>query len=297
MSLRFNALTREVDLGELAANQPNLGSGVTGFADAEVVTFQNSVGGVIEVYGIAPPIVADQVVGQRRKLFVFTAGVNGVKFFNESGSAAGVDSRIRLQKGDDFTADPQLVMVGIYRPGAGGTGRWWLYATSVTAATLDLTYLRLDGGNSMTGDLDMDGNDIISIGNIQHGARPAELLWGNNSVTSTTTDRFLTPGDTDGIAPTSAIQFRVSGAGVLRNLRVRHNTGAGNGNPIVYTVRVNGVATPIAASLASTANDGSDLVNSAALVNGDLVDIKVTKAAGVGTSPSDIVATIDLAYA
>lgn len=120
------------------------------------------------------------------------------------------------------------------------------------------------------------------------------LLWGNNSVAATVVTRFLTPGYTSSLAQTTTIQIRVPRPGTLRNLRVRHNGTAGNGNAIVYTVRVNGVASVITVSLASTATDASDLVNTAAVASGDLLDIQVTKALGVGTSPADIAATLEL---
>jgi hypothetical protein len=121
----------------------------------------------------------------------------------------------------------------------------------------------------------------------------AVLSWGNNSVAATTTTRFLSPWYEDALAQTAAIQWRVPRAGTLRNLRVRHNITAGNGNLIVYTVRVNGVATLLLVSLASTAADGSDLVNAVVVAAGDLVDVVVTKAASVGTSPNDIVADLE----
>lgn len=121
---------------------------------------------------------------------------------------------------------------------------------------------------------------------------PCELLWGNNGVSATTTTRFLTPGWGDATASTTTIQWRVTRAGTLSRLRIRHNTTAGNGNAIVYTLRVNSVASTLTVSIASTAADGSDLVNTVVVAVGDLVDIQVTKAASVGTSPSDITAVM-----
>lgn len=122
----------------------------------------------------------------------------------------------------------------------------------------------------------------------------SNIMWGNNSVAATTTTRFLSPWYEDALAQTTAIQWRVSTSGRLQNLRVRHNTTAGNGNLIVYTVRVNGVVTALTVSLASTAADGSDLVNVVSVTAGDLIDVIVTKALGVGTSPTDI--TADLSF-
>lgn len=128
------------------------------------------------------------------------------------------------------------------------------------------------------------------------GGGSAVFLWGNGSVGTSATDRFLTPGYQDALAPvvTSIVQFRTLSAGTLMNLRVRHNQPDGNGNDIVYTVRVNGVPTAIQVTLASNANDGSDLVNSQIVAAGVLVDIIVTKAAGIVASPAGVVAELGL---
>jgi len=124
------------------------------------------------------------------------------------------------------------------------------------------------------------------------GSTP-QLLWGDNSVGSSTTTRYLSPGYDDGLAETIPTQFRVVRAGTFQNLRIRHNVPAGNGNAIVYTLRVNGVPSALTVSLASTATDGSDLANNVVVAVGDLIDIEVTKAAGVGSSPTNITATVE----
>ncbi len=121
------------------------------------------------------------------------------------------------------------------------------------------------------------------------------LLWGDNSVGSTTTTRYLTPGYDDNLAETIATQVRAPRAGTLQNMRVRHNVTNGNGNSIVYTVRVNSVGSALTVSLASTTADGSDLASTVVIAAGDLLDIEVTKAASVGTSPNNIAVTVELA--
>lgn len=127
------------------------------------------------------------------------------------------------------------------------------------------------------------------------GAGTAVLDWGAGSVNPTTTTRFLYPWYDDDLAQVTAIRWRAPRAGTLRNLYVRHNAPAGNGNLIVYRVRVNGVATLLLVSLASTATDGSNLVNTVAIAAGDLLDIVVTKALVVGASPTDITAALEFA--
>lgn len=121
----------------------------------------------------------------------------------------------------------------------------------------------------------------------------AVLTWGNNSVAATTTTRFLSPWYDESTAQTVAVAWRAPRDGSIRSMRVRHNITAGNGNPIVYTLLVNGVATALAVSLASTAADGSDLVDAVAVVAGDLLSLRVTKAAATGASPTDIIVSVE----
>ncbi len=123
----------------------------------------------------------------------------------------------------------------------------------------------------------------------------AVLSWGNGSISSTVTTRYLTPWADPTLAQVSAVQYRVPRAGVIRNLRVRQNGATGNANPVVYTLRVNGVASVLTASVAANANDGSDLVNSVTVAAGDLLDIEVTKALDVATSPTGIMAVMEFA--
>lgn len=119
------------------------------------------------------------------------------------------------------------------------------------------------------------------------------LHWGDGNVTATTTDRFLTPGWDGGAAPTAPIQWIVPRDGILRNMHVLHNTPLGNGNVIGYTVRINSLPTTIVVTLASTGTSASDTTNIEAVSAGDVIDIQVTKALAVGTSPSNIIATIE----
>jgi len=124
---------------------------------------------------------------------------------------------------------------------------------------------------------------------------PSMLVWGNGSVAATTTARYMTPGYDSSSAPTTLYQMRMAVGGTLRNMRVHHNNPNGNGNNIVYTFRKGGVVQTLAVTIASTAADGSDLVNSFSVVAGDLLDIQVTKALAIGTSPADISITAEFA--
>lgn len=118
-------------------------------------------------------------------------------------------------------------------------------------------------------------------------------MFGANSVSATTTTRYLFPGNANATAQTNVLQFRAAISGTARNMRV-HQDGAGNGNAVVYTLRVNGTPTALAVSMASTADDGSDLVDGIAIAPNDLIDIEVTKAASLGSSPNDVYCTIEI---
>jgi hypothetical protein len=146
-----------------------------------------------------------------------------------------------------------------------------------------------------TGAITVDVTPLTFEATVAGADATGSFIWGADNVTGTTATRYLFPGYSDSLAQTVPVQFRVPRAGTLRNLRVRHNTGAGNGNNIVYTLRVNGVASTLTVTLASTANDGSDLVNTVGVSAGDLVDIRVTKASSVGSSPQDITASVEFA--
>ena len=132
-------------------------------------------------------------------------------------------------------------------------------------------------------------------GNVFTFSPPCVLSFGNQDVAGNTTTRYLGPGWSDTVASLNPPSYRVPSAGKISKMRVRHNITAGNGNAIVYTLRVNGANSALAVSLASTSADGSDLATVVTVAAGDLLDVIVTKAVGVGTSPTNIVATMEIA--
>jgi len=118
------------------------------------------------------------------------------------------------------------------------------------------------------------------------------LTWGAGQVGSSTTTRYLYPGYDDALAQTAVVQWLVPRPGTLSAFYMRHNIPRGNGTNVVYTVRVNGAPTALSVALASTATDGNDLANLVAVAAGDLVDVEVTKAAVVASSPRDIMGSL-----
>lgn len=119
------------------------------------------------------------------------------------------------------------------------------------------------------------------------------LGFGNNSITATTTTRFLSPGFDSGTATTDQIDVILERGGTIQGLRIFHRSPAGNGNAIVYTALLDDIATTLTVSIASTAASGSDLVNSFTVVAGERLAIRVTKALAIGSTPNDIFASVE----
>jgi hypothetical protein len=62
---------------------------------------------------------------------------------------------------------------------------------------------------------------------------------------------------------------------------------------ITFTLLKNGVATALAFSVAATAASGSDIADTVAVVAGDFIELRVTKAAAIATSPIDVEVAAD----
>ncbi len=122
------------------------------------------------------------------------------------------------------------------------------------------------------------------------------LAWGNNSVGGTTTPRYMDPwGAQNQIAGTDGVENPRTVAtrdGSISSLFVRQGNPSGNGNDITYTIRVNGVATAVTVTMASTDSQASDTANSVAVSEGDTVDIEITKAGNIGNSPDGVSAQV-----
>jgi hypothetical protein len=121
------------------------------------------------------------------------------------------------------------------------------------------------------------------------------LFWGNDTVAAAADTRYLSPGR-DGTAPlVDFAQMPLPRAGTLRRLFVRHNAAGGNGNAVVYTVLVNGIATALTVTLATGAvGQVSDLINAVAGAQGDRVSLRASKAAVIAGGNIDVQATVEV---
>jgi hypothetical protein len=120
------------------------------------------------------------------------------------------------------------------------------------------------------------------------------LIFGNNGIFNTTATRYLYAGASDSLAPTSIINMVIPFSGTIKNMHVYHNTPAGNGSNIVYTLVKNGTPASLTVTIPSTTQTASDTSNSVSVVAGDRLAVQVTKAVGIGVSPSDIIVTMEI---
>lgn len=129
-----------------------------------------------------------------------------------------------------------------------------------------------------------------------HLLLPSTIMgWGAEDINTTTTARYLFPWYGARAALTTTRDIRIPFAGTLKNLRVRQNVAGTGAATITYTVDVNAVGSALAVAMSNTVQDGSDLVNTVAVSAGDLLTIRVTKSAAITTSPTGIIASLEVA--
>lgn len=111
-----------------------------------------------------------------------------------------------------------------------------------------------------------------NIGNIAQSC----VRWGDATAAPLATDA-------------TGARTEIDSPGRLKKLRVIRTTTPAGGTSVVYTVRVNGVNTAITCTMANGPTIASDLVNSVAVVPGDVVEIAVTVGGGApAASPTTV---------
>lgn len=115
------------------------------------------------------------------------------------------------------------------------------------------------------------------------------VTWGATNVAATTVARWLAPGFYGAVGSTTAISFLSPAAGSFQNLTVSWRP-AGNGNSVTFALWISGV---LAASLSvsSTSSSGSLSTGLLPVSLFAPVELRVTKAVSIGSSPSDIIVT------
>jgi len=179
-------------------------------------------------------------------------------------------------------------------PAALGAGTLWSSGTGspetvITGSPGDL-WSRTDGGSSTTLYVKESGvaTNTGWIPVQSAGVARNVLFWGAGTLALTAVTRFLRPGYQSGLAPTTSVRMPITRAGTLQRLFVRCRVAGAGVNNITYTVLLNGVATTLAVSMLPTAVSASNIANTVAVVAGDFVELQVTKAGVIVTTPTDV---------
>lgn len=148
----------------------------------------------------------------------------------------------------------------------------------------------------------IDGHNsslLINVGTSDGNTAWANALgqlihFGDDNINTTTTERYLTPWYDSGPATTSPQFIRVRKTGVIKNLTVVHDLPAGNGNPVVYSVQVNGTDTLLSVQLASTGSIANNTTNVIPVSYNDTISVSVQKPSDIVSSPVGVNAFFEL---
>jgi hypothetical protein len=297
-SLVLNAGTGNIDIGANAfARSINLGTGAAvvqtiaiGGTGANVITIGNTQTGGSIALGAAMTTGTITIGGTGAQTGTISIGVGtGAQALNfgTGGTAAKT-----VTMGSTVAASAALIQAGTegFQINSLNTGIITDYGKSAADPTSR-------AGGFQDGDRYYNTTyktEFRYNGTAWTAACKAILTWGNGTIGTTTTARYLDPGCATVQATTSAPQYRMPYAGFIRNLRVHSNTVGVTASTLTFTVRINSAASALVCSYANTAADGSDLSNVVAVAAGDLIDIRITKSAGGITSPIDVLATIEV---
>jgi hypothetical protein len=138
----------------------------------------------------------------------------------------------------------------------------------------------------------------------------AVLVWGSEQLASAADNRLIAPGFEGGTAPLAigpyppvvgvgfyigAFAFVAPRPGTLKNLFVRHNSTAGNGNSVVYFIVVNRIPTALFVSLATGIfGQAGNIIDAVPVVQGDFITLLAYKAASIGGSAVRALASVEL---
>jgi len=112
---------------------------------------------------------------------------------------------------------------------------------------------------------------------------------------ATADTRFLFPGYQNAQASNLPISMICPRAGTVSALYVRHNADVGNGNPVIYRVRVAGFDTPLTVTLATGVIGNAvddDPAHAVQIAAGQLLEVVAVKSAPLGTGAVRAVASV-----
>lgn len=128
------------------------------------------------------------------------------------------------------------------------------------------------------------------------GQFKSHLAFGDGSIGTSTTTRYLFPYTRDGATAhtvEAGVQFEVTFPGTALNLRLVQDAGVGAAT-ITYTVRKNGSDQTLVIAGAATITTGSDLVNSFTFAAGDKLSVSAAKSGTITTSPLHVRLSMEL---
>lgn len=130
---------------------------------------------------------------------------------------------------------------------------------------------------------------------IQGQAGSMALSFGNQSISTASTLRYLDPGYNQGIAGTVLIGFRAPCNGLLHRLAVQFNAADVASENVKCEVYVNNANTGISVDLpADAVGGGTDLTHTALVEEGDLISIAVTRTDVLIAGVLQIAAVVEL---
>ncbi len=161
---------------------------------------------------------------------------------------------------------------------------------SAVVGRIGSMYLRRDGGQATAVYYKESGTS--NTGWIGLGGSP--ITFGAGDTTAAATAVFMGPGYIT-TAPATEPQQPMTRPGTIRNLRVQVATAGVGSQTVTYTIRKNGVDTALLTTINNTSTGlVSDLADTFTVVAGDLLSLKITKAAGVTSGQLQVIATVEL---
>ncbi|MCH5586682.1 hypothetical protein MK805_17250 [Shimazuella sp. AN120528] len=181
---------------------------------------------------------------------------------------------------------------------AGGLGSFIGAEVNQASSTLGLRLISIQGvtadvsqtsGTLLLGSANLFNSNANGIGftTVQN---PNTIIWADPGGLPSGTIHFYRPGTGD-VTPTE-IFIRLSQKAVVKSLNVRAITGPGVGNTDTWTIRRNGVDTPLTVTLTGTQTANIDNNTSVTFLAGDTISLKVLTAAT--TSTTDSVIQVDI---
>jgi len=188
---------------------------------------------------------------------------------------------------------------GVFDPRTGGVAGVNVEDEGTPVPNTPHTVINFEGAGVTAVD---DGGGVTKVtipGSAGGSGNGAGLIWGNKEVgQSAGSPRFLDPGfdssNAARVAPAIGLPSPMDGN--VQNLQILHNVPGTSGvKTVSYTVQINGVDSSVVATLLENATTGNSGANTAAVVKGDNITIKVTKSADLDVTPQNVTSAMEIA--